>query len=100
MVSHTIQLLPPVPHSTTNMGRPNDFQEWPEFATCNRSSIAEWVGWYLPLWGKGNIDRLKDADFERAMKLITTRIDVKNDDKLMHLVFKESVANGALHMGL
>jgi hypothetical protein len=50
--------------------------------------------------GKGNLDRLRDADFERAMKLITTRIDVKNDDKLMHLVFKESVANGALQMDL
>jgi len=30
------------------------------------------------------------------MKLITTRIDVKDDDKLMRLVFKEAIANGAL----
>ena len=45
---------------------------------------------------KTNGDRLKDADFEKAMNLITTRIDVKNDDKLMHLVFKEARANGAL----
>jgi hypothetical protein len=44
------------------------------------------------------VERLRDVDFERAMKLITTRIDVKNDDKLMHLVFKESVANGALEL--
>lgn len=43
-----------------------------------------------------NSDRLKNADFEKAMNLITTRIDVKNDDKLMHLVFKEAIANGAL----
>jgi hypothetical protein len=41
---------------------------------------------------------LKNADFERAMKLITGRIDVKNDDRLMHLVFKEAVANGAIQM--
>jgi hypothetical protein len=43
-------------------------------------------------------DRLKNADFEKAMKLITTRINVKNDDKLMHMVFKEAIANGALNM--
>jgi len=50
----------------------------------------------ISLNDKTNGDRLKDADFEKAMNLITTRIDVKNDDKLMHLVFKEAIANGAL----
>jgi Rab-GTPase-TBC domain len=44
------------------------------------------------------LDRLKNTDFERAMKLITTRIDVKDDDKLMHLVFKEAIADGALKL--
>lgn len=43
------------------------------------------------------LDRLKDTDFEKAMELITMRIGVKDDDKLMHLVFKEAVANGALN---
>ena len=43
------------------------------------------------------LDRLKDTDFEKAMGLITMRIGVKDDDKLMHLVFKEGVANGALN---
>ena len=43
-------------------------------------------------------DRLKNADFERAMKLITARIDVRNDDRLMHLVFKEALANGAVEI--
>jgi Rab-GTPase-TBC domain len=43
-----------------------------------------------------NVDRLKETDFEKAMRLITARIDVQNDDKLMHLVFKEAVKNGAL----
>jgi hypothetical protein len=36
------------------------------------------------------------VDFEKAMKLITTRIDVQDDDKLMRLVFKEAMENGAL----
>lgn len=44
------------------------------------------------------LDRLKTADFERAMKLVTSRIDVRNDDRLMHLVFKEAVANGAVEI--
>jgi hypothetical protein len=42
------------------------------------------------------LDRLKNADFERAMKLVTTRIDVQDDDKLMRLVFKEAMDTGAL----
>lgn len=41
-------------------------------------------------------DRLKNVDFERAMKLVTTRIDCQDDDKLMRLVFKEAVEIGAL----
>lgn len=45
-----------------------------------------------------NSDRLKTADFERAMKLVTSRIDVRNDDRLMHLVFKEAIANGAVEI--
>jgi hypothetical protein len=40
--------------------------------------------------------RLKRADFERAMKLITTRIDVQDDDKFMQIVYKKAVANGDL----
>lgn len=32
------------------------------------------------------------------MKLITTRIDVQDDDKLMHMVYKEAVANGGLRV--
>jgi hypothetical protein len=36
------------------------------------------------------------VDFERAMKLVTTRIDCQDDDKLMRLVFKEAVEIGAL----
>ena len=43
-----------------------------------------------------NIDRLKKADFERAMKLVTGKIDVQNDDKLMDLVFEEALGNSAL----
>ena len=42
------------------------------------------------------VDRLMGMDFERVMKLVTNRIDVQNDDKLMSMVFKEAVANGAL----
>jgi hypothetical protein len=44
------------------------------------------------------LERLKTADFERGMKLVTSRIDVRNDDRLMHLVFKEAVANGAVEI--
>jgi hypothetical protein len=40
------------------------------------------------------VKRVKDTDFERAMKLVTTRIDVH--DKLMQLVFKEAKDIGAL----
>jgi hypothetical protein len=42
------------------------------------------------------VERVKDTDFERAMKLVTTRIDVQDDDKLMQLVFKEAKDIGAL----
>jgi len=42
------------------------------------------------------LDRLKNADFERAMKLVTGRIDVQDDDRLMRLVFQEALENGAL----
>jgi hypothetical protein len=42
------------------------------------------------------LGRLKNVDFEKGMKLVTGRIDVQNDDKLMHLVFEEALANGAL----
>jgi hypothetical protein len=43
---------------------------------------------------------LKGADFERAMKLVTTRIDVQDDDKLMRLVFSEAMEIGALKLDL
>ena len=43
-----------------------------------------------------NIDRLKNTDFERGMKMVTGRIDVQNDDKLMRLVYHEALGNGAL----
>jgi hypothetical protein len=42
------------------------------------------------------LDHLKNLDFERGMKLITGRIDVQDDDKLMRLVFQEALANRAL----
>jgi len=44
----------------------------------------------------GGLDRLHGMDFERAMKFVTTRIDVQDDDKLMQLVFKEAKEIGAL----
>jgi len=50
-------------------------------------------GFYM--WDNG-LDRLKGADFERGMKLVTTRIDVQDDDKLMRLVFNEAMEIGAL----
>ena len=55
---------------------------------------------YLVLDSRGRliVDRLKNADFERAMKLVTARIDVRNDDRLMHLVFKEAIANEAIEI--
>lgn len=42
------------------------------------------------------VGRLTSFDFEKGMKLVTGRIDVQDDDKLMHLVFEEALANGAL----
>jgi hypothetical protein len=44
------------------------------------------------------VDRLKTADFERAMKLVTSRIDVQDDDRLMQMVYKEAVGNGGLKL--
>jgi len=44
----------------------------------------------------GELDRLHGMDFEKAMKFVTTRIDVQDDDKLMQLVFKEAKEIGAL----
>jgi len=44
----------------------------------------------------GVLDRLHGMDFEKAMKFVTTRIDVQDDDKLMQLVFKEAKEIGAL----
>ena len=44
------------------------------------------------------VERLKTADFERAMKLVTSRIDVQDDDKLMQMVYKEAVGNGGLKL--
>jgi len=44
----------------------------------------------------GGLDRLHGMDFEKAMKFVTTRIDVQDDDKLMQLVFKEAREIGAL----
>jgi hypothetical protein len=97
LVPDIIQLFPPLPYAITNLGCPDDIQRRTEFVTCYCVGIIERIGWYILRYNT-DLDRLKNADFERAMKLITTRIDVKNDDKLMHLVFKESVANGALEL--
>lgn len=97
MVSHVIQLFPSISHTTPDLGCIDDLRRWPCHVTCHGTCSAEWIVWYSFLASNGvDIDRLKNADFEKAMNLITTRIDVKDDDKLMHLVFKEAVKNGAL----
>ena len=69
-------------------------------ALLHATSLALLNGLFgMPLCELTYKDRLKDADFEKAMKLVTMRIGVKDDDMLMHLVFKEAVANGALKLG-
>ena len=96
MVSHFIQLLPPIPYTITNMGCINDFHRRTSNASryCTSSSKRTlWCALNHPLL---TVDRVKNADFERAMKLVTTRIDVQDDDKLMRLVCKEALKIGAL----
>lgn len=108
MVFDIVQLFTAVSYTITYLGCLDDFLGWACITTRNRSSAPKrLIRYFLPTTSHyryivvfaaytDRIDRLKDTDFEKAMKLITTRIDVKDDDKLMRLVFKEAIANGAL----
>ena len=97
MVSHPLQLFPPVPHSATNLGCIDDFRRWACYATCYSSGAVAWIIQYVSPFSETKIlDRLKNVDFERGMKLVTGRIDVQDDDRLMRLVFQEALENGAL----
>lgn len=105
MVSHFIQLLSSISYPITHLGYPNGLKEWSCIITCHgpcppQRSCRYWLPPFPPACDSKLTlqDRLKNADFERAMKLVTARIDVRNDDRLMHLVFKEALANGAVEI--
>jgi hypothetical protein len=78
------------------MGCINDFHRRTSNASRHCISSSKRTLWCALSHPLLTVDRVKNADFERAMKLVTTRIDVQDDDKLMRLVCKEALKIGAL----